>query len=110
MPNLVWNTLLLLSLHGMTWYPIVHFQLALFQTPLQENIKYYLFYSFKGSRNFFTNGDNDGKVSLVSQLRTEAQESAIKTFGFNEDHGSILTSSDVVEKMKTLLITFANGE
>lgn len=86
------------------------FQQALFQTPLPDNLEYYLFFSFKGGQKFFTNDRDDGKVSLLSQLRAEAQEAAIKTFGFNEDHGSILISSDVAEKMRTLLTDFANRE
>ncbi len=86
------------------------FQRTLFQTPLPDNIEYYLFFSFKGGRNLFTNGNNDGTVSLVSQLRAEAQEAAIKTFGFNEDHMSILLSQDVAKKMGALLTTFANHE
>ncbi len=62
---------------------------------LPDNIDYYLFFSFKGGRNPFTNGNDDGTVSLVSQLQSKAQEAAIKTFGFNEDHMSILLSQDV---------------
>jgi len=86
------------------------FQRTLFQTPLPDNIEYYLFFSFKGGRNPFTNGNDDGTVSLVSQLKAEAQEAAIKTFGFNEDHMSILRSQQVAEKIETLLTTFANRE
>lgn len=86
------------------------FQRTLFHTPLPDNIDYYLFFSFKGGRNPFTNGNDDGTVSLVSQLRPEAQEAAIKTFGVNEDHMSILLSQDVTKKIETLLITFANRE
>ncbi len=86
------------------------FQRALFQAPLPDNIEYYLFFSFKGGRNPFTNGNDDGTVSLISQLRPEAQVAAIKTFGFNEDHMSILRSQEVAQKMRALLTTFANRE
>jgi len=86
------------------------FQRTLFHTPLPDNIYYYLFFSFKGGLNPFTNGNDDGTVSLVSQLRAEAQEAAIKTFGFNEDHMSILLSQDVAKKIGALLTTFANRE
>ena len=86
------------------------FQRALFLTPLPNNIEYYLFFSFKGGRNLFTNGNNDGTVSLMSQLKAEAQEAAIKTFGFNEDHMSILLSPNVAKKIETLLTTFTNRE
>ena len=63
-----------------------------------------------GGRNPFTNGNDNGTVALVSQLRPEAQDAAIKTFGFHEDHMSILRSQDVAHKMSTLLTTFANRE
>ena len=86
------------------------FQRTLFQTPLPDNFEYYLFFSFKGGRNLFTNGNDDGTVSLVSQLRAEAQDAAIKTLGYNEDHMSILRSQDVAEKLNALLTTFSNRE
>ena len=68
------------------------------------------FFSFKGGHNPFTNGNDDGTVSLVSQLKPEAQDAAIKTIGFNEDHESILRTQQVTEKIGTLLIDFANRE
>lgn len=86
------------------------FQQSLFQTPLSDQIEYYLFFSFKGGHNPFTNGNDDGTVSLVSQLKTEAQESAIKTIGFNEDHTSILRSPHATKKIGALLTTFANRD
>jgi len=86
------------------------FQRTLFQTPLPDNFEYYLFFSFQGGHNLFTNGNDDGTVSLVSQLRAEAQDAAIKTLGYNEDHMSILRSQDVAEKLNALLTTFSNRE
>ena len=81
------------------------FQQSLFQTPWPNSMKFYLLFSFKGGRNPFTNGNDDGTVSLVSQLNPQAQEAAIKTFGFNEDHVSILKSSEVSEKINGLLLS-----
>ena len=46
----------------------------------------------------------------MSQLKAEAQDAAIKSVGFNEDHMSILRSQDMAKKMSTLLTTFANRE
>ena len=82
------------------------FQQALFQTPWPDTIKFYLLFGFKGGRNPFTNGNDDGTVSLVSQLRPEAQQAAIKSFGFNEDHTSILKSPQVSKKIRQILLTF----
>jgi len=86
------------------------FQQALFQTPLSDHIDYYLFFSFKGGRHPFGHKNDDGTVSLVSQLKAEAQDAAIKTIGFNEDHDSILRSQQATEKIMALLTTFANRE
>ncbi len=58
---------------GVDWAPIVipswidmipdsPFQRTLFHTSLPDNIEYYLFYSFKGGYNPFTNGSDDGTV------------------------------------------------
>jgi hypothetical protein len=77
---------------------------------LSNHIEYYLFFSIKGARNPFTNGNDDGTVSLVSQLKPEAQDSTIKTVGFNENHPSILHSPHTTAKIRTLLTIFANRE
>ncbi|UCE63812.1 MAG: alpha/beta fold hydrolase, partial [Nitrospirota bacterium] len=82
------------------------FQQTLFQTPWPNRMKYYLLFSFKGGRNPFTNGNDDGTVSLISQLKPEAQETAVKSFGFNEDHTSILKSSKVSGKINKILLAF----
>ena len=81
------------------------FQQTLFQTPWPERMKYYLLFSFKGGRNPFTNGNDDGTVSLISQLKPDAQEAAVHSFGFNEDHRSILKSSEVSKKINQILLS-----
>ena len=86
------------------------FQQSLFRTVWPNTMKYYLLFSFNGGRNPFTNGNDDGTVSLVSQLNPKAQEAAIKTFGFNEDHVSILKSSEVSEKINGLLRSPEGGK
>lgn len=82
------------------------FQQKLFQTPWPNRMKYYLFFGFKGGRNRFTNGNDDGTVSLISQLKPEAQEAAVKLYGFDEDHTSILKSPNVSEKINQILVSF----
>ena len=37
------------------------FQQELFATPLSDHVNYYLFFSFKGGHNPFTNGNDDGR-------------------------------------------------
>ena len=65
-------------------------------------MKFHLLFSYEGS-NFFTPGNNDGAVSIASQLAAEMQERADTIFGFNEDHVSILVSKVVSEKLNALL-------
>ena len=86
------------------------FQQELFKTPLSDHVSYYLFFSFKGGHNPFTNGNDDGTVSLVSELQAEAQDSAIKVIGFNEGHDSILRAPEVSQTMQLILTEFANRE
>ena len=86
------------------------FQQKLFKTPLSDHVSYYLFFSFKGGHNPFTNGNDDGTVSLVSELKAEAQDAAIKVIGFNEGHDSLLRSPEVSQKMQMILTDFANRE
>jgi pimeloyl-ACP methyl ester carboxylesterase len=59
---------------------------------------HHLWFSFTGD-TITINENNDGTVSIHSQLRKEAQNKAIQVFGFNEDHNSILESEDVIEHL-----------
>ena len=79
------------------------FQHRLFTPPLPHYIDYYLLFSFKAGSYSFTNGNNDGTVSMRSLLQLEAQKEAKKVIGFNEDHGSILTSPEVAEMLNEIL-------
>ena len=81
------------------------FQQSLFQTAWPDRMEFYLLFSFKGGRNPFTNGNDDGAVSLISQLKMDAQEAAVNSFGFNEDHRSILKSSEVSKKINQILLS-----
>ena len=82
------------------------FQQKLFETHLSPAIHHYLFFSYKGHRNFFTQGNNDGAVSLASQLHEKAQSSAVKVLGFNEDHASILTSRTMIVRLNEIMKNF----
>ena len=48
-------------------------------------------------------GNNDGTVSMASMLRTEAQKDSMGTYGFDEDHTSILQSPAVLQTYTKLL-------
>jgi hypothetical protein len=78
------------------------FQKAIFARPLDPKVRYYLLFGHKGRPGMLL-GNNDGSVSMASMLRTEAQNDAIRTYGFDDDHDSILQSAAVVETYNSLL-------
>ncbi len=82
------------------------FQKKLFETQLPPTIQHYLFFSYRGGLNPFAEGNDDGAVSLASQLYNRAQYSAKKTLGFNEDHTSILKSPEMISKLNEIFKTF----
>ncbi len=89
-----------------SWYDMVPgspFIEHLFADPLPAHMNYYLYFSYRGAWSVMTKDNNDGTVSLHSQLFNPAQKSAIQVRGFDEDHGTILTSSEVVEQVIALL-------
>ena len=55
---------------------------------------------------FFTFIDNeagDGTVSLASELRPEAQEEAIRLYGYEKSHMGILTTPEMLKTVNGLL-------
>ncbi|MGC4072806.1 MAG: hypothetical protein QM760_09845 [Nibricoccus sp.] len=79
----------------------------LFSPPLPASTSYHLFFGHLGSPGLFRT-NNDGAVTLESQLRSEAQHEARMTYGFNESHTSILRSPAVFDRYATILT--ASGE
>lgn len=74
----------------------------LFRQPLPSNLDYYLLFGYQGNRNPLR-PNNDGSVTLASQLDRRAQIAAKASYGFNEDHTSILASRDVMAQYQTIL-------
>lgn len=91
------------------WYdmaPDSPFIASLHETPLPEDTDFYLLFSYKrraGMSNLFKGGNNDGVVTLRSQLLSPAQKEAIKVYGFNEDHVLILSSKMTSDTLKDFL-------
>jgi pimeloyl-ACP methyl ester carboxylesterase len=75
---------------------------TLFAKKLPEGIEYYLFFGHKGSASLIR-PNNDGAITLASQLRRPAQAEARMIYGFNEDHVSILSGTEVLAQYNTLL-------
>ncbi len=74
----------------------------LFSQPLPATCPHYLLFSFKG-KNRFAGGNSDGVVTIASQLRPEAQNSAALVRGFDEDHTTILKNDAVSELLNQVL-------
>lgn len=71
---------------------------------IPASVKHYLFFGYKGKVTLTAGIDNDGVISLESQLKYERQYNAYKVFGYNETHTSILRSSEVIDRIYTILI------
>ena len=63
---------------------------------------HFLLFSFRGGASLF-HGNNDGVVSIKSQLRSEAQISARLVRGFDADHTGILRDSSAIKTVHHLL-------
>ena len=74
----------------------------LFTVPLPPHLHYYLFFSFRGD-SMFADGNNDGVVSIASQLRLEAQEEALIVRGINASHMGILQDNNVSSLIDRIL-------
>jgi pimeloyl-ACP methyl ester carboxylesterase len=83
--------------------PNSRFLLSLWETPLPVETAHYLLFSYSGKYSLAVNRNNDGVVSLDSELDPRAQISARKVFGFEEDHVGILSSPAVSQVVNTIL-------
>ncbi len=83
--------------------PSSPFLKKIWEIPLPEKTAYYLIFGYRGDFSLMINRNNDGAVSLASELDPRAQVAARRTFGFNEDHGGILSSPAVLQVVHTIL-------
>jgi hypothetical protein len=83
--------------------PSSPFLKKIWEVPLPKKTAYYLLFSYSGDFSLMINRNNDGAVSLASELDPRAQVAARRTFGFNEDHGGILSSPAVSQVVHTIL-------
>ncbi len=80
----------------------------LFATLLDKEMTWAMFFSFRGSGGF-ADGNNDGVVSIASQLRPEAQEEADIMRGYDKTHMGILKDPDVSAMVNRILAS-TSGE
>lgn len=69
---------------------------------LRPKVPYYLFFSHKGNCSLFMD-NNDGAVTLRSQLEPRVQADAVRIYGYDESHVGILSSPAVIEQFNGIL-------
>jgi pimeloyl-ACP methyl ester carboxylesterase len=75
----------------------------LFDERLKGKVNHHLFYSHRAKRSFLLPQENDGTVSVASQLRPEAKADAASVQGYDEDHVSILSARAPLTRAKEIL-------
>jgi pimeloyl-ACP methyl ester carboxylesterase len=75
--------------------PDSDFLAHLYSRPLPPDVPYYLFFSY-GGRSGMMDENNDGAVTLESQLDYRVQRHAQALDGFDEDHVQVLYSEEMV--------------
>jgi pimeloyl-ACP methyl ester carboxylesterase len=89
-----------------SWRDMAHgsdFLTHLYDRRLKGTVSHHLFYSHHASRSRILPPENDGTVSVASQLRKEAKNDAVQVLGFDEDHVSILSSNAALKAGKKIL-------
>ena len=69
---------------------------------MPSEVNHYLFFGHKGNRNILR-PNNDNVVTLASQLDQRSQRDAKMIYGFNEDHVSILSNTQVLSQFNAIL-------
>jgi pimeloyl-ACP methyl ester carboxylesterase len=98
------------GVHGMpasvpVWHdlqPRSRFMRTLFERKLPPGTDYYLLFGHRGGGAVFR-PNNDGTVTLASQLAPAAQAEARMVFGYDETHDSILYAVPVRAQLNALL-------
>lgn len=75
----------------------------LYTRQLKGRVRHHLFYSHRASRSPILPRENDGIVSVASELRAEATADAYEVRGFDEDHISILSSREALRAARMIL-------
>ena len=72
------------------------------QEKVPARIAYYLFYGYGGSTGFNSEA-NDGHSAIKSMLFDKVEKTAVRVFGYEEDHMSILKNNKVIGDFTQLL-------
>jgi pimeloyl-ACP methyl ester carboxylesterase len=71
--------------------------------PLPAGTRYDLIFGYKSSGGFGLPDENDGVVSLQSELVPQVQEEAASVFGLHEEHKAILNSTVTLQHIERSL-------
>ncbi len=82
--------------------PNGEFAQSIYRKALPPGVSHYLLFGHRGNRNPLR-PNNDGVVTLATQLDPRAQTEARMVIGFEEDHGSILESERVAATLTRIL-------
>ena len=89
-----------------SWYDMKQgsdFLAHLYDRKLKGRVNHYLFYSHRAKRSAVMPAENDGTVSVASQLRPEAKADAVSVQGYDEDHVSILRAPAALSRAGDLI-------
>jgi pimeloyl-ACP methyl ester carboxylesterase len=96
-----------LPVHPRSWddlAPASRFVQDINDTPFPRRLAFYMFFGARGGRSpLSVLGNNDGRVSVDSMMDTPLAKAAQDTFGFYEDHASILGAPRVFERLQMVL-------
>jgi len=79
------------------------YQKGILSKPLPVGTRYDLIFSYKSSGGFGLPDENDGVVSVQSQLVPQVQQQAASVFGLHEEHKEILNSPVTLRHIEELL-------
>ena len=79
------------------------YQKQLFRKPLPPQVRHCLVFGYRAASSPFLPRENDGTVSLVSQLNLPAQAQAAELLGLHRDHESILADDATAAAMNRFL-------
>lgn len=79
----------------------------LFQQKLSSGIEFHLFFAYRDDAIIKIGRNTDGTITLISQLDKRAQKEAVQVLGYDENHVSILSSREALEKYNEILAAFA---
>ncbi len=75
----------------------------LYDPPLPPDTEFHLIFGYKNPRRFRIGSNSDGTITIKSQLDPRAKREALRTYGVDENHVTILGSSEVMSILNEIL-------